>query len=148
MQLQCVCHDTLPWLISFSLDLMHRVVNLLFALSAFGVVSASDLRTRTSASAEYRERLSQIIDSSPSLAAERLVAYGGASIHYSFRIDAAGRISRLRVFAERGSDRPAAQVVAQAIRAARLPPPPRQVIAEQKHPWYDFPELIFLPGAD
>ena len=127
---------------------MHRAVSLLFVLSAFGVVSASDLRTRTSASAEYRERLSQIIDSSAALAPEKLVAYSGASIHYSFRIDAAGRISRLRVFAERASDRPAAQIVAQAIRAASLPPPPSQVIAEQKHPWYDFPELVFLPGAD
>jgi hypothetical protein len=121
MQLQRVCHDTLPWLICFSLDLMHRELTLLFVLSALGLVSASDLRTRTSASAEYRERLSQIIDGSPALAPERLVAYGGASIHYSFRIDAAGRISRLRVFAERASDRPAAQVVAKAIRAARLP---------------------------
>jgi hypothetical protein len=127
---------------------MRRAVTLPLVLLAFGVVSASDLRARTSASAEYRERLSQIIDSLPALASDRLVAYGGASIHYSFRIDAAGRISRLRVFAERASDRPAAQVVAQAIRAARLPPPPRNVIAEQKHPWYDVPELIFLPRAD
>jgi len=127
---------------------MRRAVSLLFVLSAFGVVSASDLRARTSASAEYRERLSQIIDSSSVLAPEKLVAYGGASIHYSFRIDAAGRISRLKVFAERASDRLTAQVVAQAIRAAHLPPPSSRVIAEQGHPWYDFPELIFLPGAD
>ena len=90
----------------------------------------------------------QIIDSTPVLAADKLTAYLGASIHFSFRIDAAGRVSRLRVFPERASDGSAAAVVAQAIRTAYFPPPAPQVIAEQGHPWYDFPELVFLPGAD
>ena len=127
---------------------MHRAVTLLFVLASSGVVSASDLRTRSPASDAYRERLSQIIDSAPALAPEKLTAYFGASVHFSFRIDAAGRISRLRVFADRPSDRSAAQVVAQAIRTMRLPPPPPQVTAEQDHAWYDFPELVFLIGAD
>jgi hypothetical protein len=127
---------------------MHRAVTLLSVLASSVVVSASDLRTRSPATEAYHQRLSEIIDSSPALTREKLAAYGGAAVHYSFRIDAAGRISRLRVFAERASDRPAALAVAQAIRAARLPPPPPQVIAEQGHPWYDFPELVFLPGAD
>lgn len=127
---------------------MRSAVTLLFMLALCGVASASESRIRDPASEAYRQRLSEIIDSLPALAAEKLAAYSAASIHYSFRIDAAGRISRLRVFAERASDRPAAQIVAQAIRAARLPPPSQQVIAEQRHPWYDFPELVFLPGAD
>jgi hypothetical protein len=127
---------------------MHRAVALLFVLASSGFVNAADLRTRSPATEVYHQRLSDIIDSLAALTPEKLAAYGGAAVHYSFRIDAAGRISRLRVFAERASDRPAAQVVAQAIRTAHLPPPPTQVIAEQGHPWYDFPELVFLPGAD
>jgi hypothetical protein len=127
---------------------MHRAVILLFVLVSSGLVSASDLRTRSLATEKYHQRLSDIIDGAPGLASEKLSAYAGAAVHFSFRIDAAGRISRLRVFAERASDRPAAQVVAQAIRSARFPPPSPQVIAEQGHPWYDFPELVFLPGAD
>ena len=127
---------------------MHRAVVLLFVLAASALVSAADLRTRSPATEAYHQRLSDVIDGLPALTREKLAAYGGASIHYSFRIDAAGRISRLRVFAERASDGPAAQVVASAIRTAHLPPPPPQVIAEQGHPWYDFPELVFLPGAD
>jgi hypothetical protein len=103
---------------------------------------------RGRATEAYHQRLSDIIDSTPALEADKLTAYAGASIHFSFRIDATGRISRLRVFAERVSDRPAAAVVAQAIRTTHFPPPPSQVIAEQGHPWYDFPELVFLPGAD
>jgi len=127
---------------------MYRAVTLLLLLAASGFANASDLRTRTPASDGYYRRLSEIIDSSPALTSEKLAAYATAAIHYSFRIDAAGRISRVRVFAERASDGPAAQAVAQVIRAAHLPPPPPQVIAEQGHPWYDFPELVFLPGAD
>jgi hypothetical protein len=127
---------------------MHRAVVLLFVLAASALVSAADLRTRSPATEAYHQRLSDVIDGLPALTREKLAAYGGASIHYSFRIDAAGRISRLRVFAERASDGPAAQVVARAVRTAYLPPPPPQVIAEQGHPWYDFPELVFLPGAD
>jgi hypothetical protein len=127
---------------------MHPAVTLLFMLASSGLLSASDLRSRSPATDAYRQRVWEIIDGLPALAAEKLTAYGGAAVHISFRIDAAGRISRLRVFAERPSDRPAAQVVAQAIRAARLPPPPSRVIAEQGHAWYDFPELVFLPGAD
>ncbi len=127
---------------------MHRAVALLFVLASSGCMSAADLRTRTPPTEAYHQRLSDIIDSLAALTPEKLAAYGGAAVHYSFRIDAAGRISRLRVFADRASDRPAAQVVAQAIRSAHLPPPPPQVIAEQGHPWYDFPELVFLPGAD
>ena len=127
---------------------MHRAIALLFVLASSGFVSATDLRTRSPATEAYHQRLSDLIDGLAALTGERLAAYGGASVHYSFRIDAAGRISRLRVFAERPSDRPAAQVVAQAIRTAHLPPPPPRVIAEQGHPWYDFPELVFLPGAD
>ena len=127
---------------------MHRAVTLLLVLVSSGLVSASDLRTRSPATEKYHQRLSDIIDGTPGLAPEKLSAYAGAAVHFSFRIDAAGRISRLRVFAERASDRRAAQVVAQAIRSARFPPPPPQVIAEQGHPWYDFPELVFLPGAD
>jgi hypothetical protein len=126
---------------------MHRALALLFALASCGFVNASDLRPRTATEA-YHQRLSNIIDSLPALALEKLPTDAGASIHFSFRIDAAGRISRLRVFAERPSDRAAAQIVAREIRAARLPPPPPQVIAEQGHRWYDFPELVFLPGAD
>ena len=127
---------------------MYRAVALLFALASSGFVSAAGLPTHSPATEAYHQRLSDIIDSSVALAPEKLTAYVGASVHFSFRIDAAGRISRLRVFAERASDRPAAQVVGQAIRAARLPPPPPQVIAGQGHPWYDFPEFVFLPGAD
>jgi hypothetical protein len=125
-----------------------RVLTVLFLFVLGTLASASDSRTRGRASEAYHQRLSEIIDSTPALAADKLTAYVGASVHFSFRIDAAGRISRLRVFAERVSDRPAAAVVGQAIRTAHLPPPPPQVIAEQGHPWYDFPELVFLPGAD
>jgi hypothetical protein len=127
---------------------MHRAIAFLFVLASSGFVSEADLRTRSPATEAYHQRLSDIIDNSAALTPEKLAAYGGAAVHYSFRIDAAGRISRLRVFAERAADRPAAQIVAQAIRTAHLPPPPPQVIAEQGHPWYDFPELVFLPGAD
>ena len=127
---------------------MHRVLAVLLVLASCAFVGASDSHTHGRATEAYHQRLSDIIDSTAALAPEKLTAYSGASIHFSFRIDAAGRISRLRVFAERASDRPAAQVVAQAIRAAHFPPPPPQVIAEQGHPWYDFPELVFLPGAD
>lgn len=125
-----------------------RVLTVVLLFTSCALASASDSRTRGGATEAYHQRLSQIIDSTPVLAADKLAAYLGASIHFSFRIDAAGRISRLRVFAERASDRPAAAVVAQAIGTAHFPPPPPQVIAEQGHPWYDFPELVFLPGAD
>ena len=39
-------------------------------------------------------------------------------------------------------------MVAQAIQAARFPPPPPQVLAKQGHRWYDVPERVFLVGAD
>ena len=125
-----------------------RTVTVLVLLASFAVASASDSRARSGATEAYHQRLWEIIDNTPALAADKLTAYVGASVHFSFRIDAAGRISRLRVFAERASDRPVAAVVAQAIRTAHFPAPPPQVIAEQGHPWYDFPELVFLPGAD
>jgi hypothetical protein len=127
---------------------MLRVLTVILVLASCAFASASNSRTRGRATETYHQRLSDIIDSTPTLAAEKLAAYGGAAVHFSFRIDAAGRISRLRVFAERSADRPAAQIVAQAIRAAHFPPPPPQVIAEHGPPWYDFPELVFLPGAD
>jgi len=127
---------------------MHRLLTALMVLASCAFATASDSHTRGRATEAYYQRLSDIIDSTAGLAPEKFTAYLGASIHFSFRIDAAGRISRLRVFAERASDRPAAQVVAQAIRVLNFPPPPPQVIAEQGHPWYDFPELVFLPGAD
>jgi hypothetical protein len=79
---------------------MQRTITLLFVLASYAFVGASELRTRNPASDVYRERLSRIIDSSPALAAEKLTSFGSAAIHYSFRIDAAARISRLRVFAE------------------------------------------------
>jgi hypothetical protein len=125
-----------------------RMLTVLLLFASCPLASASDSRTFGRATEAYHQRLSEIIDSTPALAADKLTAYAGASVHFSFRIDAAGHISRLRVFAERASDRPAAAVVAQAIRTTHFPPPPPQVIAEQGHPWYDFPELVFLPGAD
>ena len=127
---------------------MHRVLTMLLVLASCAFASASDSRTRARATEAYHQRLSVTIDSTAGPATDKLTAYVGASVHFSFRIDAAGRISRLRVFAERASDRPAAEVVTQAIRAAHFPPPPPQVIAEQGHPWYDFPEVVFLVGAD
>jgi hypothetical protein len=57
-------------------------------------------------------------------------------------------VSRVRVFAERPSDRPVAQIVVQAIRTADFPPPPQQVMVEQGHRWFDVPELVYLVGAD
>ena len=123
---------------------MLRVLTVILVLASCAFAGASDSRTRGRATEAYHQRLSDIIDSTPTLAAEKLTAYGEAAVHFSFRIDAAGRISRLRLFAERSADRP----VAQAIRAAHFPPPPPQVIAEQGHSWYDFPELVFLPAAD
>jgi hypothetical protein len=125
-----------------------RVLTVVLVFTSCALAGASDSRTRGGATEAYHQRLSQIIDSTPVRAADKLTAYLGASIHFSFRIDAAGRVSRLRVFPERASDGPAAAVVAQAIRTAYFPPPPQQVIAEQGHPWYDFPELVFLPAAD
>jgi hypothetical protein len=125
-----------------------RVLTVLLLFASYALASASDSQTRSRATEAYNQRLWEIIDSTPALAADKLTSYLGASIHFSFRIDAAGRISRLRVFAERASDRPVAAAVAQAIRTAHFPPPPPQVIAEHGHPWYDFPELVFLPGAD
>jgi hypothetical protein len=137
-----------PRLSSISLDLMSRTVALLLVVLPRVFASASDSRPHSRATEAYHQRLSQIIDSTAGPATDKLTAHIGAMVHFSFRIDAAGRISRLRVFAERASDRPAAQVLAQAIRTAHFPPPPPQVIAEQGHPWYDFPELVFLVGAD
>jgi len=127
---------------------MRRVLTVLLVLASCAFASASDSRTRGRAIEAYHQRLSDIIDSTAGPATDKLTAYVGASVHFSFRIDAAGRISRLRVFAERASDRPAAAVVAQAIRAAHFPPPPPQILAEQGHPWYDFPELVYFVGAD
>jgi|SRR6516162_494793 hypothetical protein len=127
---------------------MHRALPLLIVALSCVFANASDSRSRDRATEAYHQRLSEIIDSTAGPATDKLTAYVGAMVHFSFRIDADGRVSRLRVVAERPSDRPAAQVVAQAIRAARFPPPSPQVIAEQGHPWYDFPELVYLVGAD
>jgi len=127
---------------------MYRLLPLVLVVVSCVFASASDSRPRRRASEAYQQRLSEIIDSTAGPATDKLTAYVGASVHFSFRIDAAGRISRIRVFAEQASDRPAAQVLAQAIRTAHFPPPSAQVIAEQGHPWYDFPELVFLVGAD
>jgi hypothetical protein len=62
---------------------MHRAATLLFVLAS-SVVSASDLRTRGRATEAYHQRLSEIIDSLPALTREKLAAYGGAAVHYSF----------------------------------------------------------------
>ena len=79
---------------------MLRVLTVILVLASCEFAGASDSRTRGRATEAYHQRLSDIIDSTPTLAAEKLTAYGGAAVHFSFRIDAAGRISRLRLFAE------------------------------------------------
>jgi hypothetical protein len=52
MQLQCVCHDTLPWLISFSLDSVnpHIVAHVIVAVGAV-IFVAGGFVGRTSAAA-------------------------------------------------------------------------------------------------
>jgi hypothetical protein len=117
-----------------------------FGLSSFAVAAGS--RSVASASDAYEQRLLEVVDRVASDATDKFPAYIGASVHFSFRVDPAGRLSRVRVFAERPSDRPAAQVVAQAIRAAHFPPPTQQAMAEQGHRWYDLKELVFAVGAD
>jgi hypothetical protein len=117
-----------------------------FGLSSFA--SAADSRSVASASDAYDQRLLGVVDRAASAATDRSPAYIGASIHFSFRIDPAGHVSRVRVFAERASDRRAAQIVARAIQTAHFPPPPAKAMVEQGRRWYDLREYVFLVGAD
>lgn len=61
-----------------------------------------------------------MIDRAASDATDKFPSYIGASVHFSFRHDAIGRVSRLRVFSERASDRRIAQVGARSIQAAHF----------------------------
>ncbi|MFZ0917523.1 MAG: hypothetical protein WAN04_11560 [Candidatus Udaeobacter sp.] len=120
----------------------------LFALGSCSLTSPSGSRRVATASDAYEQRVLEVVDRAVDPATDKLPQYIGARVHFSFRIDPAGHLSRVRVFAERASDRPVAQIVAQAIRAAQFPSPPPKVMAEQGHRWYDLPELVYLVGAD
>ena len=120
----------------------------LFAFASCSFASRSGSRQIVTASETYDQRVLEVVDRAVSDATDRFPSYVGASVHFSFRLDAVDRVSRLRVSAERASDRSIARIVAQAIQAARFPPPPPQVLAKQGHRWYDVPERVFLVGAD
>jgi hypothetical protein len=120
----------------------------LFALGSCSLASPSGSRRVATASDAYEQRVLEVVDRAVGPATDKLPQYIGARVHFSFRIDPARHLSRVRVFAERASDRPVAQIVAQAIRAAQFPPPPPKVMIEQGHRWYDITELVYLVGAD
>jgi hypothetical protein len=120
----------------------------LFAFGSCSFVSLSHSRSVASASSAYEQQVLRVVDRAVARATNKFPAYIGTAIHFSFRIDPAGRSSLVRVFAEQQADLPAAEIVAQAIRKARFPPPPPEVMAQQEHRWYDFAEHVYLVGAD
>ena len=120
----------------------------LFALGSCSFASPPGSRRVVTATDAYERRVLEVVDRAAGPTTDKFPQYIGATVHFSFRIDPAGHVSRLRVFAERVSDRPIAQIVAQAIRAAQFPPPPPTVMVEQRHRWYDLRELVYLVGAD
>jgi hypothetical protein len=120
----------------------------LFAFGSCSFASSSGSRQVPTASETYDQRLLEIVDRAASEATDPFPALVGANVHWSFRIDPAGRLSRVRVFGDRPSDHHAAELLAQAIRAAHFPPPPPQAMQEQGHRWYDIKEYVFLVGAD
>jgi hypothetical protein len=120
----------------------------LFSFGSCSFASGSGSRQVPTPSEAYDQRVLEVVDRAASDVTDRFPSYIGASVHFSFRVDAIGRVSRLRVFAERASDRPIAQIVAQAIQAALFPLPPPQVLSEQGHRWFDVRERVFLVGAD
>ena len=120
----------------------------LFALGSCSSASPSGSRRVATAGDAYQQRVLEVVDRAVDPATDKLPQYIGARVHFSFRIDPAGHLSRVRVFAERASDRPVAQIVDQTIRAAQYPPPPPKVMVEQGHPWYELDDLIYLVGAD
>jgi hypothetical protein len=125
-----------------------RLSPILLAVVSVVVVACASEDESASARKAYEQRVSEVFDRAVGPATDRFPAYIGAMVHFSFRIDPAGSVSRVRVFAERPSDRPVAQIVAQAIRIAHFPSPPQQVMVEQGHRWFDVPELVYLVGAD
>jgi hypothetical protein len=120
----------------------------LVAFGSCSFASGSDSRRVSTPSGAYERRVLEVFDRAVGPATDKFPKYIGATVHFSFRIDPVGHLSRLRVFAERASDRPIAHIVAQAIRAAHFPPPPPEVLLEQGHRWYDLRELVYLVGAD
>jgi hypothetical protein len=125
-----------------------RLSPMLFPVVSVVIVACASEDESASASKAYERRVFEVFDRAVGPAADRFPAYIGAMVHFSFRVDPAGNVSRVRVFAERPSDRPVAQIVAHAIRTAHFPPPPQQVMVEQGHRWFDVPELVYLVGAD
>jgi hypothetical protein len=119
----------------------------LFAFGSCSFFSTPPSRSVASASDAYEQRLLEVVDRTVGRATDKFPVYIGTAVHFSFRVDPAGRPSLVRVFAEQQSDLPTEQIVAQAIRTARFPPPPPQVMAQQGHRWYDFTEHVYLFGA-
>jgi hypothetical protein len=103
----------------------------LLAFDSCSFVTASGSRPAASASDAYEQRLLEVVDRTVGPATDKFPRYTGASVHFSFRVDPVGQPSRVRAVAERASDRPIAQVVAEGIRAAHFPPPPPQLMIQQ-----------------
>jgi TonB family protein len=57
-------------------------------------------------------------------------------VKFSFRLDRAGRVTRLKVTSST-SNRFVEQTTLQTIRATKFPPIPKKVIAEQGHDYVD-----------
>ena len=92
--------------------------------------------TRLPATAQYQSQVSAIAFQAviPEFAKHRERLKG--SVKVTFRLDRQGRVKGLRVFST-NSNPWTQETATRMIRAAKFPPIPKNVIAEQGHDWVD-----------
>jgi len=99
--------------------------------------SGAAAETRLSATAVYQSQVSEIAFQAviPEFAKHRERLKGG-SVKVTFRLDRQGRVKGLKVVST-NSNPWTQETATRMIRAAKFPPIPKEVIAEQGHDWVD-----------
>jgi len=99
--------------------------------------SGAAAETRLPATSLYQSQVSAIASQAvvPEFANHRERLKGG-SVKVTFRLDRQGRVKGLKVVST-NSNLWAQETAARMIRAAKFPPIPKKVIAEQGHDWVD-----------
>ena len=98
--------------------------------------SGSGAETRLPATAQYQSQVSAIASQAvvPEFAKHRARLKG--SVKVTFRLDRQGRVKGLKVVST-NSNPWTQETATRMIRAAKFPPIPKTVIAEQGHDWVD-----------
>jgi hypothetical protein len=136
MHVQRACHHTLPWLISFSLDLMRRlavVILLICSTSAFAQKWTRDKGVPPQPATEaYFGRVGTLILNALAPEWAKHIERLSGKLRVSMYINRQGHIQSPKVVSTT-SNRWVEDTALRVLRTVKLPQMPKQVIVEQGH---------------